>query len=60
MEIARKNLEDAVDYVANKLPIKLPREFIKNILTRVEYGIYSPGDYRGGFVEVVKRYGGGK
>ncbi len=53
-------MEDAVDYVANKLPIKLPREFIKNILTRVEYGIYSPGDYRGGFVEVVKRYGGGK
>ena len=57
IEAARRDLASAVDYVASKLPIRLPREFIRNILTRVEYGIYSPGDHRG-FVEIVKRYGG--
>ena len=57
IEATRRDLAGAVDYVANKLPIRLPREFIRNILARVEYGIYSPGDYRG-FVEVVRRYGG--
>ncbi|WP_243668715.1 DUF3834 domain-containing protein [Vulcanisaeta sp. JCM 16161] len=41
IEIARRNLSDAIDYVANKLPIRLPRDFIRNILTRVRYGIYS-------------------
>ncbi|MGC8607879.1 MAG: DUF3834 domain-containing protein [Vulcanisaeta sp.] len=56
IELAKKDLGSSVDYIANKLPIKLPREFIKNILTRVEYGIYNPGDYRE-FVEIVKKYG---
>ncbi len=57
IEIAKKDLAGAVDYIANKLPMRLPREFIKNILTRVEYGIYGPGNYQG-FVEVVRKYGG--
>ena len=57
IEIAKKDLTNAVDYIANKLPIRLPRGFIKNILTRVGYGIYNPGNYQE-FVEVVRRYGG--
>lgn len=59
IEMASKDLNGSVDYITNKLPIRLPREFIKNILVRVEYGIYGPGDYEG-FAEIVKRYGGGK
>ncbi|GAB6945286.1 hypothetical protein JCM14467A_20680 [Vulcanisaeta sp. JCM 14467] len=57
IKAAKKDLASTVDYVASKLPIRLPREFIRNILARVEYGIYSPGNYRE-FVEIVRRYGG--
>ncbi|WP_048062641.1 DUF3834 domain-containing protein [Caldivirga maquilingensis] len=55
IEAIRKDLTNAADYIVRKLPITIPKEFIENILRRVKYGIYDPGDYVS-FINVVKRY----
>ncbi len=55
IRIARENPVDSADYVVSKLPIKLPRDFVLNILRRVDYGIYSPGDISG-FIRLVRSY----
>lgn len=50
-----KDLANAAEYIVRKLPINIPKRFVENILRRVKYGIYDPGDYAG-FINVVKRY----
>ncbi len=55
IEAIKRDLMDAAEYVARKLPINIPKAFIENILKRVKYGIYNPGDYIN-FINIVKRY----
>lgn len=55
IEAIKRGLVGAAEYVARRLPINVPKAFIENILRRVKYGIYDPGDYTN-LINIVKRY----
>lgn len=55
IEAIKRGLVGAAEYVARRLPINVPKAFIENILRRVKYSIYDPGDYTN-LINIVKRY----
>ncbi|MFB6469745.1 MAG: DUF3834 domain-containing protein [Vulcanisaeta sp. AZ3] len=58
IELVREDPEGSAEYIASKLPIRIPREFIVNVLRRVEYGIFKPSiDSVDRLISIVNRYG---
>jgi len=58
IELAREDPEGSAEYVIKNLPIKLPKEFVVNVLRRVEYGVFKPSDRDvDRLISIVNTYG---
>jgi len=56
--LAREDPEGSAEYVIKNLPIKLPKEFVVNVLRRVEYGVFKPSDRDvDRLISIVNTYG---